>query len=53
MRVTQEADYAIRMCLILDSLGDKRRFPPLDLLFFRKPGFSAYIIQARPGIVNP
>lgn len=23
MRVTQEADYAIRMCLILDSLGEK------------------------------
>ena len=23
MRVTQEADYAIRMCLILDSLGGK------------------------------
>ena len=23
MRVTQEADYAIRMCLILDSIGEK------------------------------
>ena len=23
MRVTQEADYAIRMCMILDSLGEK------------------------------
>ena len=23
MRITQEADYAIRMCLILDSLGEK------------------------------
>ena len=23
MRVTQEADYAIRMCLILDSMGEK------------------------------
>ena len=23
MRVTQEADYAIRMCLILDKLGEK------------------------------
>ena len=54
MRVTQEADYAIRMCLILDSIGEKTGAATLADLACITPKIALKVLRKlnTAGIVN-